>query len=189
MYTIYSLQLHELHEYNFSNHPWNLFAQLNNDPRFFFTVEGPNYAIKWPPTSISGVWRGNEKSRRVIANGYNGGPARPRERRTVSPRGGLTSCGLITSFLGRKVGGPWLNTGRERKLVVKHWRGGRGPSIHPPPSSKRETYFRSARAQNLRRWCLPQTSQTKTILRIFNGNIKEIIFVRRRWAGMIEIIY
>ena len=40
MYTIYSLQLHELHEYNFSNHPWNLFAQLNNDPRFFFTVEG-----------------------------------------------------------------------------------------------------------------------------------------------------
>lgn len=111
------------------------------------------------------------KRKRKVAEGnckrvqWGAGQA-ARERRTVSPRGGLTSCGLITSFLGRKVGGPWLNTGRERKLVMKHWRGGRGPSIHPPPSSKRETYFRSARAQNLRRWCLPQTSQTKTILRI-----------------------
>lgn len=188
MYTIYSLQLHELHEYNFSNHPWNLFAQLNNDPRFFFTVEGAK--LRDQVAAHFHFWC--LKRKRKVAEGnckrvqWRGRPGR---ERTVSPRGGLTSCGLITSFLGRKVGGPWLNTGRERKLVVKHWRGGRGPSIHPPPSSKRETYFRSARAQNLRRWCLPQTSQTKTILRIFNGNIKEIIFVRRRWAGMIEIIY
>lgn len=190
MYTIYSLQLHELHEYNFSNHPWNLFAQLNNDPRFFFTVEGAK--LRDQVAAHFHFWC--LKRKRKVAEGnckrvqWRGRPGR---ERTVSPRGGLTSCGLITSFLGRKVGGPWLNTGRERKLVVKHWRGGRGSSVRPStfPILEARNLFSIRSSSNLRRWCLPQTSQTKTILRIFNGNIKEIIFVRRRWAGMIEIIY
>lgn len=112
---------------------------------------------------------------------------RPGRERTVSPRGGLTSCGLITSFLGRKVGGPWLNTGRERKLVVKHWRGGRGPSVrpstHPHPRSAKLIF---------------DPLELKLTKMVFtanladennSSNIKEIIFVRRRWAGMIEIIY
>lgn len=148
MYTIYSLQLHELHEYNFSNHPWNLFAQLNNDPRFFFTVEGPNYAIKWPPTSISGVWRGNEKSRRVIANGYNGGPARPRENSQSARRIDFLR---INNFLPRAQSWRAVTKYRPRKKVGRETLTRRArsvrPSVHPPPSSKRETYFRSARAQ------------------------------------------
>lgn len=99
---------------------------------------------------------------------------RPGRERTVSPRGGLTSCGLITSFLGRKVGGPWLNTGRERKLVVKHWRGGRGPSIHPPPSSKRETYFRSARAQTYEDGVYRKPRRRKQFFEYSTGILKKL---------------
>lgn len=173
MYTIYSLQLHELHEYNFSNHPWNLFAQLNNDPRFFFTVEGAK--LRDQVAAHFHFWC--LKRKRKVAEGnckrvqWRGRPGR---ERTVSPRGGLTSCGLITSFLGRKVGGPWLNTGRERKLVVKHWRGGRGPSIHPPPSSKRETYFRSARAQTYEDGVYRKPRRRKQFFEYSTGILKKL---------------
>lgn len=175
MYTIYSLQLHELHEYNFSNHPWNLFAQLNNDPRFFFTVEGPNYAIKWPPTSISGVWRGNEKSRRVIANGYNGGPARPRENSQSARRIDFLR---INNFLPRAQSWRAVTKYRPRKKVGRETLTRRArsvrPSIHPPPSSKRETYFRSARAQTCEDGVYRKPRRRKQFFEYSTGILKKL---------------
>lgn len=183
MYTIYSLQLHELHEYNFSNHPWNLFAQLNNDPRFFFTVEGPNYAIKWPPTSISGVWRGNEKSRRVIANGYNGGPARPRENSQSARRIDFLR---INNFLPRAQSWRAVTKYRPRKKVGRETLTRRARSVHPPtPILEARNLFSIRSSSKLAKMVFTANLADENN----SSNIKEIIFVRRRWAGMIEIIY
>ena len=70
----------------------------------------------------------------------------------------------INNFLPRAQSWRAVTKYRPRKKVGRETLTRRARSVHPP--SKRETYLRSARAQNLRRWCLPQTSQTKTILRI-----------------------